>query len=235
MRRIAITTSVCVMFVADLSLAAGINLQLYGGSRKTTFTSEETSSSGDTAQQIETADATVELSEGFSGMEYGFSALCQPMPLVPVALGVFALQQNFKGDSQDFKETITGVVGGADFMAWIPLGTFEPYARVGYDLFSDHKYALESTAEGFGIQGESGNARFEMDGKVRGYHGAAGVRIKASPFLGAFVQADFADEKFKTERASMLIDGAGVTADVEDAPDVRLKSRSFMIGIDVGT
>ena len=96
MRRIAILSCACVMFAAaEMAFAAGISLQLYGGSRSTTFASEESASTGDSAQQVETDEATVELSDKFSGMEYGFSALCQPVPLVPLAFGMFALQQNF--------------------------------------------------------------------------------------------------------------------------------------------
>lgn len=213
--------------------AAGLDFQIYGGSRTTTF---EPDAEQSTEAETTDSDESLAISDKFSGVEVGVSALVQPLPLVPFAFGAFALQQRLKGNGDKLDDRITGLTAGAEAMAWLSFGVVQPFARVGYDLYSSHKYTATYEQERFfGATDERVATKLEMDGRVRGYHGAAGLRFRPTPVFGAFLQADFAKEQLTIEKASITQDGSGFTATMDDAPKVDLDSRSFMVGVEIGT
>jgi hypothetical protein len=233
-------TLVAIGLASPNVFAAGINLQVYGGSRTTDFKPVDTSlgdeEEGASSPSSSSSDDSLEISDRFSGYEYGFASLAQPVKEVPVALGVFAMQQQFKGKNSDYNEKLGGIMAGLDAMAWISAGIWQPFARVGYDLYSRHRYSMSYDEQSvFGAQGSTTPTRMELEGRVRGYHGAVGARVKPTPFVGAFLQLDFADEEFQVDRASVIQDGFGFTVTSDDLPKVKLRSRSVMLGVDLGT
>lgn len=220
--------------VSPSLLAAGINLQVFGGSRTTKFEAESPDDDAET-EAADEEDAMV-MTDRFSGIEYGFASLAQPVKEVPVAFGVFGMQQQLKGKDSDYHEKLGGIMAGLDAMAWMAMGPWQPFARVGYDLYSRHRYSASyEDEEIFSANNDTATTRVEMEGRVRGYHGAFGVRAKPTPFVGAFLQLDFAEEEFVVDRASVLQDGFGFTTTSGDFPKIKLRSRSVMLGMDLGT
>ncbi len=234
-RRIALL--VLTSSVSTSLFAAGINLQVFGGSRTTKLEAEDDYSESEATSDEAAGDGDQELvmSDRFTGTEYGFASLAQPVKEVPVALGVFGMQQQLKGKDSDYHEKLGGIMAGIDAMAWMSAGIWQPFARVGYDIYSRHRYSASFEDEGFFGATESAPTRVEMDGRVRGYHGALGARVKPTPFVGAFLQLDFAEEEFVVDRASVIQDGFGFTTTSGDFPRIKLRSRSVMLGMDLGT
>ena len=236
-RRIAVL--VVLSTASSHAFAAGINLQVFGGSRTTKFEPEDDGSADQDEAGAETEQADeseVVATDRFAGVEYGFASLAQPVKEVPVALGVFGMQQQLKGKDSDLNEKLGGIMVGLDAMAWLSVGPWQPFARVGYDLYSRHRYSASYEDEQiFSANQDTATTRVELEGRVRGYHGALGARVKPTPFIGAFLQLDFAEEEFVVDRASVLQDGFGFTTTAGDMPKIKLRSRSVMLGMDLGT
>ncbi len=235
-RRIALL--VCLSMAGSPLYAAGINLQVFGGSRTTKFEPEDTGEEDaeTTAETSESEENELVATDRFTGVEYGFASLAQPVKEVPVALGVFGMQQQLKGKDSELNEKLGGIMVGLDAMAWLSAGIWQPFARVGYDLYSRHRYSASYEDEQmFSADEQVSTTRVELEGRVRGYHGALGARVKPTPFVGAFLQLDFAEEEFVVDRASVLQDGFGFTATAGDMPKIKLRSRSVMLGMDLGT
>ncbi len=225
----AIGLGLAMLFATSAS-AAGINMQVYGGSRTTAFVPKGEFSSDDSS------DPSAAFSNRYTGTEYGVASLAQPVKELPVAIGLFAMEQQFKGHSSNYEEKLSGIMAGVDAMTWMTEGIWQPFVRLGYDLYSRHRYsATYQDTEMFGVSHDPVPTHLEMDGHVHGYHGAFGARIKPTPFVGAFMQIDFANEQMVVDRASVLQDGFGFTASAGDFPKIDLKSRSLMIGMDLGT
>lgn len=221
------------------AIAAGINLQVFGGSRTTKFEPEDDGSSEEEAASAETEESDeneLVATDRFAGIEYGFASLAQPVKEIPVALGVFGMQQQLKGKDSDLNEKLGGIMVGLDAMAWLNAGPWQPFARLGYDLYSRHRYSASYANEAvFSANEDGATTRVELEGRVRGYHGALGARVKPTPFVGAFLQLDFAEEEFVVDRASVMQDGFGFTTTAGDLPKIKLRSRSVMLGMDLGT
>jgi len=225
-----------VVLLCAAGEAQAIALQIFGGSRSSTFEPEAADAEGDPSSSAED-NAALAVSDKFSGMEFGLAALVQPVPLVPVSFGISGLTQHLKGKNggADLKEEVKGFVLGADLVAWLELGVVQPFARFSYDLYSSHKYIAEFQAPTLGVAGGTSTTELEMQGRMRGYHGGVGLRFRSTPAIGAFIQMDFAKETLTIERTAVMQDGFGWAEDVDDFPDIELDSQSFLIGVDLGT
>lgn len=230
-----------VVLLCAAGEAQAIALQIFGGSRSSTFEpeaadAEEGGSSSSSSSSPEN-DESLAVSDKFSGMEFGLAALVQPLPLVPVSFGISGITQHLKGKNggADLKEEVKGFVLGGDLVAWLELGVVQPFARFSYDLYSSHKYIAEFQAPTLGVAGGTSTTELEMQGRVRGYHGGIGLRFRSTPAIGAFIQMDFAKETLTIDRTAVMQDGFGWAEDVNDYPDIQLNSQSFLIGVDLGT
>lgn len=231
-----VSTILCACLVAGDAFAAGINLQVFGGSRTTSFEPKGEGEVEESDESSTTEDQELVSSDRYTGFEYGFASLAQPVKEAPVAIGLFAMQQQLKGKNSDYHEKLGGIMAGVDAMAWLSQGIWQPFVRVGYDIYSRHRYQASIDDDGsFGAAADAKPTRVDMEGRVRGYHGAIGARVKPTPFVGAFLQVDFAEEKFVVDRASVTQDGFGFTTTSGDLPEIDLKSRSIMLGMDLGT
>src|SRR4051794_15102412 len=106
-----------------LLIASFLDFQLMAGSRAT-----------------EAAPASGAPDGQFSGSEYGTAALIHPVRLLPVSVGGFALQQDFKGRTAGRDERLSGLESGLDVLAWLPIHHVQPYVRGQYDLYGSHRY-----------------------------------------------------------------------------------------------
>ncbi len=238
-KRLALVT--IALFGVTTSAYGVVEFELFAGSRASSFgvdkssvTTEEDSDS--TASESSSSEETKKASSKYSGAEFGFAAYVQPVPLVPVAIGLSAMQQNFKGNEGDMNETISGLSSAVVLTAWGPLGQFQPFVKASYDIYSDHKYTAQYDESRILSMDpdEKVPTKIQLDGKMTGYHGAVGIRYRAVPTLGFFLQADYGSEKFESNRISVMQENWGLVAESEDLPKFKLESLSMLLGVNVG-
>jgi hypothetical protein len=85
----------------------------------------------------ETENTSTKEKTDWDGTDVQAAFHIDPIPLVPVAFGLYASQQTYDFDKGDFKK-VTGLEAGVQVYAWFPLGIagLKPYAKLGYPLFS---------------------------------------------------------------------------------------------------
>lgn len=71
-------------------------------------------------------------SKDVSGSEVKLAVHVDPIPLVPIAFGVYMATANY--DDVGSLKSLKGSEFGAEVMAWLPLGVagFKPYVKIGY-------------------------------------------------------------------------------------------------------
>ncbi len=89
-------------------------------------------------------DTSDKTKTGLEGTEIQAAVHIDPIPLVPVAFGLYAAQGNFEFESGTSK--LTGLEVGAQLYAWFPLGIagLKPYAKLGFPLYSAFKQDVET-------------------------------------------------------------------------------------------
>jgi hypothetical protein len=196
-----------------------VSLQLFGGARSLT-------------PDVAIADDKVgkqdlEL-EKFSGSEYGMSVFVQPVPLVPVAVGLYGVRQDLAAeDDTETKYGLDGFSAGLSLMSWLEVGMLQPFFKGGYDLYSSHK-----------LRFEEGTEKFDLEGKLRGYHLAVGFQVAPAPMIAFFMEVEYAQQNMTVDKLAFESGRVreSYTLTDEDKDDIQIKTSSgaVLIGVDIG-
>ncbi len=217
------------MFITS-TLYADANLQLYIGGRTSIAEPDDIKKGEDIDERT------------YVGREYGASFLFVPVPKIPVAIGVFGVQQDLEIKSYDINDSaFRGFKAGVDAMAWLPFSQFQPYLRAGYNLYSQHSLLVKAKGNevneslDFNLFEDDQDVKIDMNGKLKGYHAAIGFKLQPIPRFAIIAQAEYAKESFEMERVSYNFDDTMIGHEVSDQfEDFEFTSTSFLAGIELG-
>ncbi|NRA66270.1 MAG: hypothetical protein HRU19_17420 [Pseudobacteriovorax sp.] len=121
-----------------------------------------------------------DLGDTFTGTETKLSVYVDPIPLVPVGVGLTFANTSYDEDGLD-----SGTEISLDVTAWIPIpGSIEPYAKIGYIVSGELK--------GGGDSVDIGGTKFGL-----------GVKFSLIPLVAVMAEV----EKSSTEITSGVADG----------------------------
>lgn len=159
--------------------------------------------------------------------DFTLAAHIDPIPLVPVAFGVYMNQSTWdvNADDHGFTEG-TGLEAGLQVYAWLPIGIagLKPYAKLGLPVYSAHKF--DGSME---VLGES--VDYSTVAKTSGTHMAFGASWKPVPLMpvSVLLEMDIGSQKYET------IEATAGDSDLDDAlKEVDYSSTSFLIGVEAG-
>ncbi len=166
--------------------------------------------------------------EEFNSTEIGFAAHIDPIPLVPVAFGVYANTSTFS----DLDEEGTGFSKGAglevgvQLYAWLPIGIagLKPYAKLGLPLYSAYKMDSIATV---GTTETEYPAVLETSGMHFGF-GLGWSPIPLVP-VAVLLELDIGSQTMKYTEAKI-----GSTDLTDSMPKLDYSSKAFLIGVQAG-
>jgi hypothetical protein len=166
-------------------------------------------------------------SSDLSGTEIQATFHIDPIPLVPVAVGLYANQATYEPDVFDF-DKLTGLEVGFQAYAWLPIGIagFKPYAKVGYPLFSAIKADKNLTV---GADTYTVSAVMETAGP----HIAAGASWKPVPLLPMSILIEV-DIGRQTMTSKDIDSTPALPAGTLDATEYTYDTTAFYIGVQAG-
>lgn len=172
-------------------------------------------------QRSGTMKLSNEGSKDVSGSEIKVAAHIDPIPLIPIAFGVYMTTASL-GDAGSLKG-LKGTEFGAEVMAWLPIGIagFKPYVKIGYTPFGAYTGDYE-------VEGQKLSTAWGASGSRI----AGGIKYSPLPLVALL---------FEVEQGSMELDfdeikdAAGVSADVSLPNDnSELSSLGIFLGLEVG-
>lgn len=163
----------------------------------------------------------------FNSSDFTLAAHVDPIPLVPVAFGVYLNQTTWDVNAADhgFSEG-TGLEAGLQVYAWLPIGIagLKPYAKLGLPIYSAHKF--DGSME---LLGES--VDYSTVAQTSGTHLSFGASWSPVPLLpvAVLLEVDVGSQKFET------IEATAGGSDLDDALTTSdYSSTSFLVGVQAG-
>ncbi len=148
-----------------------------------------------------------------------------PIPLVPVSFGLGLYSETWKVNETDHGLTsLSSYSAVPEIQAWLPLGDFKPFGRLGYSILSAY-----SGKASLGTDPNKVSGTLALAGA--GVHAAAGVEwsVPAVPLLSILGSFEYADETLKL--AKDKIGDVDVSASFKN---LQVKSTAFLIGAKLG-
>jgi hypothetical protein len=163
-------------------------------------------------------------SESISSTDVKIAGHVDPIPLVPVAFGLYGLKQEFdsnKSGSHFGFKSFSGMQIGLEVMAWFPLDIKEitPYAKLGYSIYGPYTYKMDQASRSV-----------EIDYSQKGLHLTAGLRWSPLVLISGLLEFDYAKTTLTPDTAK--IDGQ--KDDINNYKSVDLTAMTILIGAQVG-
>lgn len=173
-------------------------------------------------------------SENVNASEVQLAAHVDPIPLVPVALGVYYINHDYDtkkdGDVFQLKE-LKGSQIGAELYAWIPLKptNFSIFGKLGYSFYG--RYAGSSNAlPQTNADGKIIEVDYDLDLKMTGTKVGLGLKWSPIALVSALLEVDYAQEKWDVEEIKI----AGAEVNSDDVDSIDAKSWTILLGAQVG-
>lgn len=162
------------------------------------------------------------------GTQISLFADLAPIPMVPVAAGLFYSMTNAKGKILDVTDTkVTSGRGGLDMMAWVPMPKIKPYLRAGYYLFGKEEITFS------GMSDEDGNTfSSKYDFNVNGYQIGLGVGFSVLPLISVYL--DYTIDKYTLTTKKVTATAGGVSTTIDMAENVKFTNDASAISLGVG-
>ncbi len=166
-------------------------------------------------------------SEAFdlTGTSFEVSAILDPIPLVPVGVGLDLVAPQWK-EKADENSTAKGLSVGGFVTAWSPISLLGlvPFAKMGMRLYSVYEF---SGKEGL----SSITVPYSKAGT--GWDFSIGLKCSLIPFLKALFQVHLSGEKF-SEGGKISGNVAGIPIEGMMGPKLELSTTTFSVGIEAG-
>ena len=159
-------------------------------------------------------------SQDVSGSEVKIAAHIDPIPLIPIAFGVYMATADL-GDAGSLKG-LKGTEFGAEVMAWLPVGLagFKPYVKIGYTPFGAYKGDYEVSGQKLSTAWGASGSRI-----------AGGIKYSPLPLIALLFEVEQASMKLDFDE---IKDAAGFSPDLLPNDDSELSSLGIFLGLEVG-
>jgi len=167
-------------------------------------------------------------SDKIKGSEVQLAGHVDPIPLVPVAFGLYLANYNMNDIDNANLKSATGLEGGFQVYAWLPLGIIgvKPYAKLSLPLYSAIK--VDGTVAGE-LDGVATDFSTSIQAETSGMHLHFGLGWSPIPLVTLLAEANISDQKLKSKEvkvAGQKVDGMDFKRDY--------KSTAFLVGVEIG-
>jgi len=216
MRSLHITLAAGTFFLLSPAAFALVDGQLEIGKRSAKFSTDD-------------------YSESMGGTEVELAVHVDPIPLIPVAAGLYLINQKYDPDKDGdvlANDSFSGSQIGIEVMAWLPIPLYdlEPYAKLGYSFFG--AYTGSASSRTAIIDNAEVTGKSETEYSLTGVHYGVGIRWNVIPLVGLLFEVDLASETLELTKYS--VGGEDLDLDDIDAEDVAVSSNAILIGAEVG-
>ena len=159
--------------------------------------------------------------DNLRGLSLELGAHIDPIPLVPVAFGLTLSQTNYTASFDSLGvDKISRLSLTPDVMAWVPLGSFKPYGRLGYSIYN------QITGSGTGsVAGET--VKTEIDYSATGVIIGLGLEYSILPLIGVTAE-------YRINTLTMTPNSVKVNGTKYDADSFTSHGSTLLVGVDVG-
>jgi hypothetical protein len=197
------------------SAYAIFDAQLLYGHRRTTFESKSHS-------------------ETLGASEVQLAAHLDPIPFVPVALGLYYINHayNPEKDGDVYKlDELKGSQIGAEIYAWLPIlsTNFSLFGKFGYTFWGEYEGSNKALLITDGNTTIAAG-KTDVDLKMTGMKLGVGLKWSPIALVSALIEADYQQEKWEFDEIKI----AGNKASTAGFDDIDAKGWTILIGAQVG-
>jgi hypothetical protein len=178
-------------------------------------------------------------SENITGKDLYLGLHLDPIPVIPVAFGLYYLMQDYKldKDAEHFAGTyLKSNQIGAEVSAWLPFDIYNlvPFVKLGYSFYGNGVSKTEDVPVYVFDSDEADQAStadLELNYGVTGTHFGIGLRWEPIAIVAGVLELDMGNEKYAAKE--ITIDSYSSKDNLGDL-DLAVSSMAIRIGFQVG-